>query len=40
MFVQNFKILGAVVPEKYLTKDLIGEKEKNGQIKGMISMEM
>ena len=37
MFVQNFKILGRVVPEKSLTKNFIGEK-KDGQIKEMISM--
>ena len=39
MFVRNLKILGevgAVFPEKSLTKNFIGE--KNGQIKGMISM--
>ena len=28
MFIRNFKILGAVVPEKSLTKTFIGEKEK------------
>ena len=28
MFVPNFKILGAIVPEKSLTKKNIGEKEK------------
>ena len=28
MFVQNFKILGAVVPEKSVMKNFIGEKEK------------
>ena len=28
MFVQNFKILGAVVPAKSLTKYFIEEKEK------------
>ena len=28
MFVPNFKILGAVVPKKSLTKSVIGEKEK------------
>ena len=28
MFVQNFKILDAVVPEKSVTKNFIGEKEK------------
>ena len=27
MFVLNFKILGAVVPEKSLTKTFIGEEE-------------
>ena len=26
MFIRNFKILGAVVPEKSLTKNFIGEK--------------
>ena len=40
MFVQNFKILGAVVPEKSLTKTFIGEKEKNGQKKGTINIRM
>ena len=39
MFIRNFKILGAVVPEKSLTKILL-EKKKNGQIKGMIGMRM
>ena len=28
MFVQNFKILGTVVPEKSLTKKKFGKKEK------------
>ena len=28
MFIQNFKILCTVVPEKRLTKNFIGEKEK------------
>ena len=28
MFVQNFKILGQVVAEKYLTKNIFGKKEK------------
>ena len=39
MFVQNFKFLGAVVPEKSLTKKIL-EKKKNGQIKRIISMRM
>ena len=39
MFVPKFKITGAVAPEKFLTKNFIGEKE-NGQIEGMISMRM
>ena len=34
MFVQNFKILGAVVLEKSLTKDFIGEKEKMDKQEG------
>ena len=42
VFVPKFKILGAVVPEKSLTKKKknILEKKKNGQVKGMISMRM
>ena len=28
MFVQNFKMLGRVIPEKSLMKHFIGEKEK------------
>ena len=28
MLIQNFKILGAVVPEKSSTKNFTGEKEK------------
>ena len=28
MFVQNFKILGVVVPEKSVTKNVSGEKAK------------
>ena len=38
MFIRNFKILPAVVPEKSLTKNLL-EKKKNGQIKEMRSTE-
>ena len=38
MFIRNFKILGTVVPEKFWTKNFIGEKEK--WTKGMISMRM
>ena len=34
----KFQILGAVIPEKSLTKHFIGE--KNGQLKGMISTRM
>ena len=41
MFVQSFKILGAIVPEKSLTKNIyVLEKKKNGQIKAMISKRM
>ena len=39
MFVPNFKILGAVVPEESVTKTFIGE-EENGETKGMISIRM
>ena len=39
MFVQNFKNLCAVVPEKFLTTNLL-EKKKSRQIKGMINMRM
>ena len=39
MFVPKFKIIGAGVPEKFLTKNFTGEKE-NGRIEGMISMRM
>ena len=34
MFVQNFKILGVVVPEKSWMKNFIGEKEKKWTNKG------
>ena len=39
MFVLYFKILGAVVPEKSLTKTIL-EQRKNGQIKGTINVRM
>ena len=39
MFVLNFKLLGVVVPEKSLTKQLL-EKKKNGHIKKMVNMRM
>ena len=40
VFIQNFTTPGAILPEKSLIKYFIREKEKHGQIKGMINMRM